>query len=428
MSDIQEPFVRVLRGDARRMTDVADASVDLVVTSPPYWQIKDYGTPGQIGFGQSLHEYLYDLSRVWGECARALRPGRRLCVNIGDQFARALIYGRYKIIPLHAEVIAQCESLGLDYMGAIIWQKKTTMNTTGGAVVMGSFPFPPNGIVELDYEYILLFKKPGASPKVSPPRKDASRLTTEEWKQFFSGHWTFGGARQVLHEAMFPDELPRRLIRMFSFIGDTVLDPFLGSGTTAKVALELGRSAVGYEINADFLPLIRQKLCMDAPRLMTPCISVQEQAKNDGTVPPVSPPEGYHPQVQDARPLRDQKQFRFGPDTSYRVVEIVDEHTLRLDTGLLVTLLGVQVPAAGADRARTYLRTYLLNKPVLLKFEGAPPAAADAPLPVYLQLANKLFVNRKMIEMGLAIADRAQSHRLRDRFLAAEEGIPAREG
>lgn len=119
------------------MAEVESESVDLIVTSPPYWHIKDYGVPGQIGYGQSLHEYLLDLSRVWRECWRVLKTGRRLCINIGDQFARAIVYGRYKVIPLHAEIIAQCETIGFDYMGAIIWQKKTTMHTTGGAVVIG---------------------------------------------------------------------------------------------------------------------------------------------------------------------------------------------------------------------------------------------------------------------------------------------------
>lgn len=422
----REPCARIIRGDARRMSEISDQSVDLVVTSPPYWQIKDYGAVKQMGWNQSLHEYLFDLSRVWAECARVLRPGRRLCINIGDQFARAMIYGRYKIIPLHAEVIAQCQALGLDYLGAIIWQKKTTMNTSGGAAIMGSFPHPPNGIVELDYEYILLFKKPGPPPKVPVAQKAASRLTTDEWKQFFAGHWNFGGARQGrhgsavsdLHEAMFPDELPRRLIRMFSFAGETVLDPFLGSGTTAKVALEQGRSAVGYEINPDFVPIIRERLCADAARLITPNVLFDEQA--DGGSLAV-PPSTYTPLTPDARPVRDATQFRFGPDQTYKVAEVVDEHTLRLDTGLVVTLLGVSVPPDRTEAARTYLKTYLRNKPVLLKFEGAPPDDPATPLPVYLQLANKLFVNRKMIEMGLALADRSQQHKLRDKFIAAEE-------
>ena len=149
MSRSTEVRAEVIRGDARCMNELGDERVDLALTSPPYWHIKDYRSPGQVGYGQSLHEYLLDLSRVWSECYRVLKPGRRLCINIGDQFARASIYGRYKVIPLHAEVIAQCETIGFDYMGAIVWQKKTTMNTSGGAVVMGSFPYPPTRILLL---------------------------------------------------------------------------------------------------------------------------------------------------------------------------------------------------------------------------------------------------------------------------------------
>src|SRR5208337_698534 len=181
--------------DCRRMPELAAAHVDLVVTSPPYWQIKDYGSPGQIGFGQSLHEYLRDLRQVWTECFRVLRAGGRLCVNVGDQFARASVFGRYRVIPLHAEVICQCAEAGFDSMGSIIWRKKTTMNTTGGAVVMGSYPYPPNGVVEIDFEYILLFKKPGKAPAPSREIKQLSALTKEEWKAWFSGHWDVGGAR-----------------------------------------------------------------------------------------------------------------------------------------------------------------------------------------------------------------------------------------
>ncbi len=409
----------VVRGDARRMTELADNSVDLVVTSPPYWQIKDYGAPGQIGFGQSLHEYLYDLSRVWAECARALKPGRRLCVNIGDQFARTVIYGRYKIIPLHAEVIAQCESLGLDFLGSIIWQKKTTMNTTGGATIMGSFPHPPNGIVELDYEYILLFKKPGPPPKIVASVKAASAMTKEEWKLYFAGHWNFGGARQALHEAMFPDELPYRLIRMFSYVGETVLDPFMGSGTTAKVAVENGRSAWGYEINPDFLPLIREKVCA-APTLMNTGARLQiiERSEVASPLPPLLSP--YHPAVQDAQPVRDVKKFRFGADETYKVSDVVDERTLRLNTGLLVSLLGVAIPDARRVAARAYLGEFVRGSKVIVRLEGVAPDDENAPIPAYVQLSNKIFINRKMIEMGLAVAEREMPHRYRDKFLAAE--------
>jgi DNA modification methylase len=150
---------KIIIGDSRDMGEVADASIDLVVTSPPYWQIKDYGAPGQIGHGQSLPEYLQDLYRVWRECFRALREGGRLCINIGDQFARAAIYGRYKVIPLHAEFIHQCEHLGFDFLGAIIWQKKTTMNPSGGATVMGSYPQADQGGVEGVFRGALVFRR-----------------------------------------------------------------------------------------------------------------------------------------------------------------------------------------------------------------------------------------------------------------------------
>jgi len=248
---------KIIFGDSRRMSEVAEESVHLVVTSPPYWQLKDYGGAGQIGFDNSYEDYINNLNLVWNECARALHKSCRLCINIGDQFARSAHYGRYKVIPIRTEIIKFCESAGLDYMGGIIWQKVTTTNTTGGGTVMGSFPYPRNGILKLDYEFILIFKKPGKAPKVSKQIKEASRLDPEQWEQYFSGHWNFPGEKQEKHLAMFPEELPRRLIRMFTFIGDTVLDPFLGSGTTALTAKKLGRNSIGYEINGRFLPLIR---------------------------------------------------------------------------------------------------------------------------------------------------------------------------
>jgi DNA modification methylase len=145
---------KVYLADVRSMCEIDNESIDLVITSPPYWQIKDYGVEGQIGYGQSLHEYLKDLYRVFSECYRVLKGGSRFCVNIGDQFARSIVYGSYKVIPIHVELISMCEEIGFDYMGSIIWQKKTTMNTTGGAVVMGSYPYPSNGIIEIDYEFI----------------------------------------------------------------------------------------------------------------------------------------------------------------------------------------------------------------------------------------------------------------------------------
>jgi len=164
------------------------------------------------------------------------------------------------VIPIREEIIKFCESIGFDYMGAIIWQKVTTSNTTGGGVQMGSYPYPRNGILKLDYEFILLFKKLGDAPKPTREQKEHSKMTAEEWNTFFVGHWNFAGTRQNKHIAMFPEELPRRLIKMFSFVGETVLDPFAGSGTTSLAAKNLERNSVSYEINSEFMPFIKEKL------------------------------------------------------------------------------------------------------------------------------------------------------------------------
>ncbi|GIV20985.1 MAG: methyltransferase [Armatimonadota bacterium] len=385
--------------DSRNMAELPDGSVHLVVTSPPYWHLKDYGCEGQIGYGQSLHEYLVDLSRVWRECYRVLQPGRRLCINIGDQFARSVAYGRYKVIPLHAEIITQCETIGFDYMGAIIWQKKTTMNTTGGAVVMGSFPYPPNGIVELDYEFILLFKKPGNIASLPAEVKQASALSRDEWKEYFSGHWHFGGTRQVGHEAMFPEELPRRLIRMFSLVGETVLDPFLGSGTTAKVAIELGRQAVGYEIQREFEPTIREKLGLnERASFEVPFRLVYRQQP----LPPVEPPEGYMPRIQDARPLARFEQRR---ELAVKVTAVIDEHTLQIEDGRRVRLQGVVVPPERRNEAIDYLRRYVQGKRIVIKCEEELRENGQT-VNAYVYLSNRLFINRKMIERGLAQPER----------------------
>lgn len=174
---------KIIFGDSRSLNKIKDQSVQLVITSPPYWQLKDYGSDNQIGFNDSYEAYINNLNQVWQECYRVLSPGCRMCINIGDQFARSVYYGRYKVIPIREEIIRFCETIGMDYMGAIIWQKTTTMNTTGGGAVMGSFPYPRNGILKLDYEFILIFKKLGDAPKPTKEQKEASILTREEWNE-----------------------------------------------------------------------------------------------------------------------------------------------------------------------------------------------------------------------------------------------------
>ena len=405
-------WAKVYLGDSRAMTEVEDGGIDLVVTSPPYWHIKDYGVPGQIGYGQSLHEYLKDLYRAWRECFRVLREGGRLCINVGDQFARAAVYGRYKVIPLHAEFINQCEHIGFDFLGAIIWQKKTTMNPSGGAVVMGSYPFPPNGIVEIDYEFILIFKKPGPSKKVSPEIKAASKLTKAEWKEYFAGHWHFGGVRQVGHEAMFPEELPRRLIKMFTFVGDTVLDPFLGSGTTVKAALDLARNAVGYEINPDFLEAMPQKIGGSDRLPFYSDIQIIKPNKKIEELPEID----YTPAIRDAVVLPQAPFMQAKTATLHKVTEIIDEQTIGLDNGHRVKFLGVRV-----DRrveALEYLRNRILGKQVLLKENGSNDHEI---ISAYVYLKNKIFINAYLIKSGMASPDLAVNHKLNKKFIKLQE-------
>ena len=353
-------FAKIIIGDSRKMIELKDSSIDLVVTSPPYWHIKNYGVEGQIGYGQSLHEYLKSLYIVWKECFRVLKPGTRLCINIGDQFLRGIIYGKYKVAPLHSELIVQCEKIGFDYMGSIIWHKKTTMNTTGGANVMGSYPYPPNGLIEIDYEFILIFKKPGKKTPPSKEIKEKSKLTKEEWKEYFSGHWNFPGERQIEHEAMFPEELPKRLIRMFTFVGDTVLDPFLGSGTTVKAALNLERNAIGYEINEKFLPIIKKKIDINQNLFENKKIEITKRNQQIK----IEPVTDYIPNIKDAMPQTNPELFIFERERLYTVKEVLSENSIKLDTGLIVKLLGVKITKK--DEAKQYLEKFVKGKKVFL--------------------------------------------------------------
>ena len=415
-----EPGVRVVLGDARGMAALGDASVHLVITSPPYWQLKDYGSPDQVGFADSYEEYVNHLNLVWSECHRVLHPGCRLCVNVGDQFARAAHYGRYKVIPIRTEIIRFCETVGFDYMGAIIWQKVTTTNTTGGGSVMGSYPHPRNGVVKLDYEFILLFRKLGRPPGVPADRKEASKLTAEEWNTFFSGHWNFPGVRQRDHLAMFPEELPRRLIRMFSFAGETVLDPFLGSGTTCLAARHLGRPSVGYEINAEFLPVMEAKL--GAGTFAVERCGGLEPSDLEARLAGL--PYRFSDPVQVERKV-DSRRASYGsavdrrpaaPDLT-RVAEVPAPDTVVLEGGKRLRLLGVK-PLKGREQPAVD-RLWELVRGQQVYYRSDPtcePGPGEEPEPVYLYLRNRTPVNRHLVRSGLVGVDQDGDYRFRQAF------------
>lgn len=419
---------KIILGDSRSMREVENESVHLIVTSPPYWQLKDYGKRNQIGFDDSYEDYINNLNLVWYECLRVLHKGCRLCINIGDQFARSVYYGRYKVIPIRTEIIKFCESIGFDYMGAIIWQKVTTCNTTGGATVMGSFPYPRNGIIKIDYEFILIFKKLGNPPSVTNERKEQSKLTQEEWNLFFNGHWNFPGEKQDKHLAMFPIELPKRLIKMFSFAGDIVLDPFLGSGTTSLAAKKLDRNSIGYEINENFLPIIKEKLGISQQPIFQEIefsIIKQEDLKIDFKKEIEKLPYVFIDCVRFEKRI-DPKKLRFGSkidsmhyerETYYRVEKIISPEILILNNGIKVRLLGIKTKPEMEMEAIRFLEEKTKGQKVFMKFDAIKYDEQNRLL-CYLHLWNKTFINSHLIDHGLADVDTKLDYKYRTKFLS----------
>jgi site-specific DNA-methyltransferase (adenine-specific) len=407
----------IINGDSRQMSELSDKSVHLIITSPPYWQLKDYGSDNQIGFNDSYENYINNLNLVWAECFRVLHDGCRLCINIGDQFARSVYYGRYKVIPIHSEIIRFCEAVGFDFMGQIIWQKATTMNTTGGGAVMGSFPHPRNGIVKLDFEYILLFKKQGNAPKPTAEQKAKSVITNEEWNTYFNGHWYFNGAKQDKHLAMFPEELPKRLIKMFSFPNETVLDPFLGSGTTSLAAKNLNRNSVGYEINDDFIPIIQEKVGkVDLIK--------QPEIETDFTKGIKNLPCQFIDTHKIDKKI-DVKKLQFGSkidtDSStkreelFTVKEIISPELLKLSNDLIVRLIGIKQNPQINGKATEYLRNKLKNKRVFLKFDEQKYDTQNNLL-AYLYLENKTFINAHLLKDKMAEVDNRIDFKYKSKF------------
>ncbi len=412
------------------MSHIPDQGVQLVVTSPPYWQLKDYGTAEQIGYNDSYEDYINNLNLVWNECYRVLENGCRLCVNIGDQFARSVYYGRYKVIPIRTEIIKFCETVGFDYMGAVIWQKVTTCNTTGGATIMGSFPYPRNGILKLDYEFILLFKKPGKSKPVSHKQKEASKMTTDEWNTYFSGHWNFAGERQDQHLAMFPEELPGRLIRMFTFVGDTVLDPFLGSGTTTLAAKNRQRCSIGYEVNDEFMPIIRKKTGAENGNFFEDSEFKFDHGHKGGnyTDSIQKLPYLFKDPVKVEKKM-DPKNMSFGsridketPDRQdyFTIKQVLSPEQMVLNNNVKIRLIGIRQDPKKNGKAAEFLQNKLQGQRVFLKFDTVK-YDDDKNLLCYLYLKNKTFINAHLLKNKMAKVDLAMDFRHKQRFLTYSE-------
>jgi len=252
-------------GDARKRAEhLKPESVHLVLTSPPYWTLKEYRRcEGQLGFVADYQRFLSELDKVWEHCFRALVPGGRLVVVVGDVcLSRRKNSGRHTVVPLHASIQEHCRALGFDNLAPIIWHKIANANyeVENGSRFLGK-PYEPNAVVKNDIEYILMQRKPGAYRKPSVGTRILSVISAENHQVWFQQIWSdITGASTRDHPAPFPLELAERLIRMFSFVGDTVLDPFLGSGTTSVAAAKWGRNSVGVEVDPHYFDLAAARM------------------------------------------------------------------------------------------------------------------------------------------------------------------------
>jgi len=255
----------LIRGDAREMASHGVVAADLVITSPPYWTLKEYrSTPGQLGHISDYEAFLAELDRVWQKCFDFLVPGGRLVCVVGDVcLSRRKNEGRHTVVPLHASIQEHCRKIGFDNLAPIIWHKISNAayeveNGSGG--FLGK-PYEPNAVIKNDIEFILMERKPGGYRTPSASDRLLSIISAEEHRKWFQQVWTgLTGASTKDHPAPYPVELAERLIRMCSFVGDTVLDPFMGTGTTALAASKCGRNSVNFEIDEIYLEFAAKRL------------------------------------------------------------------------------------------------------------------------------------------------------------------------
>ena len=246
----------LVQGDARSMRLLIPGSIHLVLTSPPYWSLKRYDdADGQLGHVQDYEEFLEQLDRVWRSSYELLVPGGRLICVVGDVcLSRRQNDGRHTVVPLHASIQELCRKIGFDNLAPIIWHKiaNAAYEVDGGGGFLGK-PYEPNSVIKNDIEYILMFRKPGGYRKPSTAKRLLSVISAENYQNWFQQIWTgLTGASTKDHPAPYPVELSERLIRMFTFAGDVVLDPFSGSGTNAIAAARTGRHSIGYEVSSKY--------------------------------------------------------------------------------------------------------------------------------------------------------------------------------
>lgn len=261
----------MINGDARDLSFLDDESVHLVVTSPPYWNLKRYNdNPDQLGHVESYEAFLSELEKVWKHIYRILVPGGRLVCVVGDVCVARRNFGRHLVFPLHADICVICRRIGFDNLNPIVWHKiaNASYEVPNGSKFLGK-PYEPNAIIKNDMEFILMQRKPGGYRKPTNTQRRESRISKEEFDRWFQQIWNITGASTRHHPAPFPLELALRLVRMFSFTGDTILDPFTGSGTTMVAALKTGRNSIGVEIDPEYCNMTARSLKAEATDLFS---------------------------------------------------------------------------------------------------------------------------------------------------------------
>ncbi|MDD5560450.1 site-specific DNA-methyltransferase [Candidatus Methylomirabilis sp.] len=262
---------RLINGDARELVYLDDASVHLVITSPPYWNLKQYNeNPDQLGHIQDYEAFLFELEKVWRHVYRILVPGGRLVCVVGDVCVARRDFGRHLVFPLHADICVICRRIGFDNLNPIIWHKiaNASYEVENGSKFLGK-PYEPNAIIKNDMEFILMQRKPGGYRKPTNQQRQASRIEKDVFDRWFQQIWNITGASTKHHPAPFPLELATRLVRMFSFTEDTVMDPFCGSGTTMVAALRTGRNSIGVEIDPEYCRMAARYLKAETADLFT---------------------------------------------------------------------------------------------------------------------------------------------------------------
>lgn len=252
-------------GDARALEWIDDESVHLVVTSPPYFNLKKYNDhPDQLGDMEDYEAFHDELDKVWEHCFRMLTPGGRLVCNVGDVcIARRKNRGRHHVLPLHADISVRCRRIGFDYLTPILWNKiaNAVFEAEGNGGGFLGKPYEPNAIIKNDVEYVLMLRKPGGYRKPSDDQRATSRLTKEEQSKWFRPIWSdVTGASTRNHPAPFPEQFAYRIVRMFSFTGDTVFDPFAGTGTTTVAAIKAHRNSIANEIDPHYFSMARKRI------------------------------------------------------------------------------------------------------------------------------------------------------------------------